>query len=154
MVNATPPPWTISPPPHRPRWSEAAAPQVFSGLGPCEPVIYASDLAGAGAKERLVRRLLASLSGWLYAHLLRFVNPTPFSINAGIEYLFMAVVGGAASVWGAVIGAEAVIALWQGKSHLSAGIRCAAVICISRAIEGIDHDIWFGCAIRILHGHA
>ena len=63
MVNATPPPWTISPLPRRPRWSEAAAPQVFSGLGPCDPVIYASDLAGAGAKERLVRRLLASLPG-------------------------------------------------------------------------------------------
>ena len=63
MVNATPPPWTISPPPGRPRWSEAAAPQVLSGLGPCDPVIYASDLAGAGAKERLVRRLLACLPG-------------------------------------------------------------------------------------------
>jgi phosphopantetheinyl transferase len=36
---------------------------VFSGLGPCEPVIFASDLAGAGAKERLVRRLLARLPG-------------------------------------------------------------------------------------------
>ena len=63
MVNATPPPWTISPPRRRPRWSEAAAPQVFSGLGPCEPVIYASDLAGPGAKEPLVRRLLACLPG-------------------------------------------------------------------------------------------
>lgn len=49
--------------------------------------------------------LLASLSGWLYAHLQRFVNPTPFYINQGIEYLFMAVVGGAGSVWGAVVGA-------------------------------------------------
>ena len=49
--------------------------------------------------------LLASVSGWLYAHLQRFVNPTPFSIMMGIEYLFMAVVGGAGSVWGAVIGA-------------------------------------------------
>jgi len=49
--------------------------------------------------------LLASVSGWLYAHLQRFVNPTPFGINQGIEYLFMAVVGGAGSVWGAVIGA-------------------------------------------------
>ena len=49
--------------------------------------------------------LLASVSGWLYAHLQRFVNPTPFYINQGIEYLFMAVVGGAGSVWGAVIGA-------------------------------------------------
>ena len=49
--------------------------------------------------------LLASVSGWLYAHLQRFVNPSPFGINQGIEYLFMAVVGGAGSVWGAVIGA-------------------------------------------------
>src|SRR5262249_6168137 len=49
--------------------------------------------------------LLASVSGWLYAHLQRFVNPTPFNISQGIEYLFMAVVGGAGSVWGAVVGA-------------------------------------------------
>jgi len=49
--------------------------------------------------------LLASISGWLYAHLQRFVNPTPFSLPQGIEYLFMAVIGGAGSVWGAVIGA-------------------------------------------------
>ena len=56
-------PWTISPRPLRPRWSEVTAPQIFSGLGPCEPVIYASDLAGPGAKESLVRRLLATLPG-------------------------------------------------------------------------------------------
>ena len=63
MVIGTPPPWTMSPPPRRPRWPEAAAPQVLSGLVPGGPVIYASDKAGAGAKERLVRRLLASLPG-------------------------------------------------------------------------------------------
>ena len=62
--------------------------------------------------------LLASLSGWLYAHLLRFVNPTPFSINSGIEYLFMAVVGGAASVWGAVIGAGILTVLKQWLQDL------------------------------------
>ncbi|WP_370446508.1 ATP-binding cassette domain-containing protein [Glaciimonas sp. PCH181] len=48
--------------------------------------------------------LLASVSGWLYAHLQRAVNPTPFGLNAGIEYLFMAVVGGAGYVWGAILG--------------------------------------------------
>jgi branched-chain amino acid transport system permease protein len=53
----------------------------------------------------LYAALLASISGWLYAHLLRFVNPTPFSINLGIEYLFMVVMGGAGYVWGAIIGA-------------------------------------------------
>ena len=55
--------------------------------------------------------LLACISGWLYAHLQRFVNPTPFGLNQGIEYLFMAVVGGAGSVWGAVIGATLVTLL-------------------------------------------
>jgi len=47
----------------------------------------------------------ASLSGWLYAHMLRFINPTPFSLTKSIEYLFMAVVGGAGEVWGALLGA-------------------------------------------------
>jgi branched-chain amino acid transport system permease protein len=49
--------------------------------------------------------VLAGLSGWLYAHMQRAVNPTPFGLNAGIEYLFMAVVGGAGHVWGALFGA-------------------------------------------------
>ncbi|MFN6995183.1 MAG: ABC transporter permease subunit [Aquincola tertiaricarbonis] len=49
--------------------------------------------------------MLAALSGWLYAHQQRFVNPTPFNLNIGIEYLFMAVVGGAGHLWGAVLGA-------------------------------------------------
>ncbi len=57
--------------------------------------------------------LLACLSGWLYAHLQRFVNPTPFFVNQGIEYLFMAVVGGAGSVWGAVLGATLITLLKQ-----------------------------------------
>jgi ABC-type branched-subunit amino acid transport system ATPase component/ABC-type branched-subunit amino acid transport system permease subunit len=49
--------------------------------------------------------LLASVSGWLYAHLQRAINPTPFGVNQGIEYLFMAVAGGASSVFGALLGA-------------------------------------------------
>src|SRR5690606_18434925 len=53
----------------------------------------------------ILAAVLAALSGWLFAHMQRFINPTPFSINMGIEYLFMAVVGGAGSVWGAVVGA-------------------------------------------------
>ncbi len=49
--------------------------------------------------------VLAAISGFLYAHLQRAVNPTPFGLNHGIEYLFMAVVGGIAHVWGAILGA-------------------------------------------------
>ena len=52
--------------------------------------------------------MMACASGWLYAHMQRFVNPTPFSLHAGIEYLFMAVVGGASFVWGAVLGSSVI----------------------------------------------
>ena len=70
-----------------------------------------------GARLKMVifvyAALLACLSGWLYAHLQRFVNPTPFGIGQGIEYLFMAVVGGAGSVFGAVAGATIITLLQQ-----------------------------------------
>lgn len=55
--------------------------------------------------------LLACVSGWLYAHLQRAVSPSPFGLNYSIEYLFMAVVGGAGSVWGAVVGSALIITL-------------------------------------------
>ena len=55
--------------------------------------------------------VLAGLSGWLYAHFQRAANPTPFGLNASIEYLFIAVVGGAGYVWGAVLGAGIVVVL-------------------------------------------
>ncbi|MGE5491162.1 MAG: ABC transporter permease subunit [Actinomycetota bacterium] len=61
----------------------------------------------------LIAALLASISGWLYAHLQRFVNPTPFSLTQGIEYLFMGVVGGIGHVWGAVLGAGLITVLKQ-----------------------------------------
>ena len=52
--------------------------------------------------------LLASVSGWLFAHFQRTVNPSPFGLNMGIEYLFMAVLGGVGYVWGALVGAGVV----------------------------------------------
>src|ERR1700710_1835426 len=55
--------------------------------------------------------VLAGLSGWLYAHFQRSANPTPFGAQAGIEYLFIAVVGGAGYVWGGVLGAGIVVVL-------------------------------------------
>jgi len=61
----------------------------------------------------LIAALFACVSGWLYAHLQRFVNPTPFGLHIGIEYLFMTVVGGAAHVWGALVGAGLLTVLKQ-----------------------------------------
>ncbi|WP_213741371.1 branched-chain amino acid ABC transporter ATP-binding protein/permease [Bradyrhizobium sp. dw_411] len=55
--------------------------------------------------------VLAGLSGWFYAHFQRATNPTPFGVQTGIEYLFIAVVGGAGYVWGGVLGAAIVVIL-------------------------------------------
>ncbi|MDP1527054.1 MAG: branched-chain amino acid ABC transporter ATP-binding protein/permease [Rhodocyclaceae bacterium] len=66
----------------------------------------------------LIAALFACLSGWLYAHLQRFVNPTPFGLHIGIEYLFMAVIGGAAYVWGALVGAALITVLKQWLQDL------------------------------------
>ncbi|HEY1089575.1 MAG TPA: ATP-binding cassette domain-containing protein, partial [Burkholderiaceae bacterium] len=53
----------------------------------------------------MVAALLAALSGWLFAHVQRNVNPSPFALKMGIEYLFMAVIGGVGTVAGAFVGA-------------------------------------------------
>lgn len=63
------------------------------------------DVARSKIIAFLIAALFASASGWLYAHMQRFINPTPFSLHHGIEYLFMAVIGGAANLWGALLGA-------------------------------------------------
>ena len=52
----------------------------------------------------LIAALFASISGWLFAHFQQTVNPSPFGLKMGIEYLFMAVLGGAGYVWGAISG--------------------------------------------------
>jgi branched-chain amino acid transport system permease protein len=62
----------------------------------------------------LIAALLACASGWLYAHMQRFINPTPFGLQMGIEYLFMTVVGGAGQVWGALAGAAVFTLAKQG----------------------------------------
>ncbi|NDY93686.1 branched-chain amino acid ABC transporter ATP-binding protein/permease [Ideonella livida] len=56
----------------------------------------------------ILSALLAALSGWLYAFEQRFVSPAPFSLGAGIDLLFMALIGGVGQLWGALAGAAVV----------------------------------------------
>ncbi len=70
---------------------------------------FGVDLAHYKVVIFVYAALLGCVSGWLYAHMQRAVSPSPFGLSYGIEYLFMAVVGGAGSVWGAVAGAAAIL---------------------------------------------
>ena len=62
--------------------------------------------------------MLAAISGFLYAHMQRAVNPSPFNIEASIEYLLMAVVGGAGHVPGALLGAGIVTVIKDQLQNL------------------------------------
>ena len=53
----------------------------------------------------VISSVFASISGWLYAHNQSFINPTPFGLQMGIDYLFMTLLGGVGSIWGAIFGA-------------------------------------------------
>lgn len=78
-------------------------------------------LASVGADAYRVRltlfvtaALFAGLAGWLYAHMNRFVSPSPFDVRASIEYLLMAVAGGLGQLTGALVGAALVLILKNG----------------------------------------
>jgi ABC-type branched-subunit amino acid transport system ATPase component/ABC-type branched-subunit amino acid transport system permease subunit len=66
---------------------------------------FGVDPAALRLKAFLLSGFLAGLAGFLYAHFLRFVNPTPFSLEASIKYLVMAVAGGVGAIPGVILGA-------------------------------------------------
>ncbi|WP_235891053.1 branched-chain amino acid ABC transporter ATP-binding protein/permease [Pararhizobium mangrovi] len=53
----------------------------------------------------VIAALFTAVAGWLYAHMNRFISPTPFDATMGIEFLMMAMVGGSGYLLGAVVGA-------------------------------------------------
>jgi len=53
----------------------------------------------------------ASLAGSLYAHYFTFINPSPFGFMASVKLMAMVVVGGSASLWGALLGAALLTSL-------------------------------------------
>lgn len=97
----------------------------------------------------VIAALMASLSGWLYAHLQRSVNATPFGLHMGIEYLFMAVVGGIGHLWGALVGAgvmavlksvlqDVIPKLTGGSGHYEVIVFGALVVLLlQRAANGL-----------------
>jgi branched-chain amino acid transport system permease protein len=85
----------------------------------------ATLLASVGADAYRVRltlfvtaALFAGVAGWLYAHMNRFVSPSPFDVRASIEYLLMAVAGGLGQLAGALVGSALVMLLKNGLQDL------------------------------------
>ncbi|MFB9950632.1 ATP-binding cassette domain-containing protein [Rhizobium puerariae] len=83
---------------------------------------FGVDTAGLKTLIFVHAAVLAGISGWLYAHLVQFVNATPFGLNSGIEYLFMAVIGGASSLWGGILGSGLFILIRDGLQDIVPGL--------------------------------
>ena len=97
----------------------------------------------------VIAALYAAIAGFLFAHFQRFVSPTPFSLGASIDYLFMVIIGGAGSLWGAPVGAALVVVLrdqfndWIPRITGQAGdfeslvFALAVIVLLQRAPDGL-----------------
>ena len=97
----------------------------------------------------VIAALYAAIAGFLFAHFQRFVSPTPFSLGASIDYLFMVIIGGAGSLWGAPVGAALVVVLrdqfndWipritgQAGNFESLVFALVVIVLLQRAPDGL-----------------
>ena len=83
---------------------------------------FGVDVASLRLLVFVYAALLGGVAGWLRAHYLRFVSPDAFGVNAGIDYLFMAVIGGATQVWGALVGAAILTVLEEWLQDVLPGL--------------------------------
>jgi len=66
------------------------------------------DLSRYKVKIFVLSAVYASIAGSLFVHTFRFVNPQPFGVMASVMIVTMAVIGGLASIWGALFGTAVV----------------------------------------------
>jgi branched-chain amino acid transport system permease protein len=78
-----------------------------------EPAARASGIYTARLKiwVFVVSAIYASVAGSLYAHFITFISPSSFDFMFSIKLVTMVVVGGMASIWGAVFGAATLTVL-------------------------------------------
>ncbi|MBW2086384.1 MAG: branched-chain amino acid ABC transporter permease, partial [Deltaproteobacteria bacterium] len=87
---------------------------IHSRVGRALMSIHGSEVAAMtmgvnAAKFKIqvfvISAVMASIAGSLYAHYVQFINPPVFDLFFSIKLVMMVVVGGMASVWGAILGA-------------------------------------------------
>ncbi len=69
------------------------------------------DIGQFKMKVFVLSAVYASLAGSLYAHYTTFVSPQPFSFLFSVRLVVMVVIGGMASIWGAIFGTATVTLL-------------------------------------------
>lgn len=57
--------------------------------------------------------VFAGIAGYLYAHMVHFISPSSFDFMTSVRMVTMVVIGGMASIWGALLGASVITLLPQ-----------------------------------------
>lgn len=90
---------------------------------------------------------VAGLSGWLYAHDLSYVGPDSLGPSVSLSVLLMAVVGGAQTVLGPIVGAAALTLIFQFipgqqfQGMFYGGALIAVLVLAPGGLFGLPHDI-------------
>lgn len=103
------------------------------------------------AKMFVLSAVLGSLAGSLFAHYVSFVSVDSFGVDRAINFLLLAVLGGARSIAGCVLGALFITAMPHALSSLGdihamlfAGCLIAAVIFLPDGLAGLAQKILRG----------
>lgn len=91
----------------------------------------------------------AGVAGFLYAHYLGFVAPSSFGFHVSVQLIVMVVLGGMASVWGAVAGAFFLTALPEFlrvfenvETLIYGGILVLCMMFMPRGLAGGVASLW------------
>lgn len=98
---------------------QSRAGRALRSIHDSETAAAAMGVNTAGYKIRafVYSAMLASLAGSLYAHYVKFINPSTFDLAFSIKLLIMIVVGGMQSLWGAIVGAAVITLLSNEWLH-------------------------------------
>lgn len=86
------------------------------------PVRIASlgfDVTGVRLTAYVISGMMAGLAGLLLANHTEFVSPAYMAWQRSGEFIFMVIIGGLGSLWGAVLGAAAFLLIEEGLSGLT-----------------------------------
>ncbi len=110
---------------------------------PAAAAVLGVDVHVLKVKIFVLSAVLGALSGSLFAHYVSFVSVDSFGVDRAINFLLLAVLGGAQSVWGAVLGAlfitiapRVLTGLGDVHAMLFAALLIAAVIFLPEGFGG------------------
>lgn len=81
------------------------------------------NIAKAKIQVFVLSAAFAALAGSLYAHCINFISPSTFGFGLSVELVVMAVIGGMASIWGALVGAGSITLLSEWLRALTTALK-------------------------------